>query len=125
MIKLIILVLISNSGSVFAHFCLKKLANKFPNFKQSIIDQPFSIFFDYWMLIGCIGFFFSLLISILIYTENEMIKITPISFSYQIILVTLIAYFFLNERLTIINGIGILLIFSGTYLLLLKEGMYS
>ena len=117
----LILILTCVAIGVFGQLFMKRGVNSIGNIdlKQLFSPRIFSIVFQKYVFVGIILYIMASIIWLAVLSKTEL------SFAYPLIgigyiFTSVLAWFFFGEKLTLIRFLGILLICSGVYLIVLK-----
>ena len=107
-IKSIILLLIAASFSTIGNFLIKK-ASESPSLIKSIFEIKF--------VFGVFFYGLNLLVFLFVLKSENVSKAYPILATLSFILLTLLSYLYLDEKFSLINILGLIIIILGIYFL--------
>ena len=121
--KMSVLILVSLCVimGVIAQLAMKKGMNMVGvvGLKDIFSEKVFSIVFQRYVLVGIVLYFLAAMIWLVILSQAELSFVYPlISIGY--IITAILSWFLFKENLTLFRVVGILLICSGVYLIVLK-----
>jgi len=119
--NVLFLVLICVSMGVVGQLSMKKGMNIIGNIvvKDVLSSRIFEILLQKYVFIGMIFYVLASLLWLVILSQEELSFVYPlISIGY--IITAILSKLFFNESLTLFRFLGILLIFGGVYLIVLK-----
>ena len=119
--SVIFLVLICVGMGVIGQLTMKKGMNTIGNIgvKDIMSSRIFEILFQKYVFVGMVFYVFASLLWLVILSQEELSFVYPlISIGY--IVTTILGKFLFNENVTFFRFLGVLLIFGGVYLIVLK-----
>ena len=119
--SVLILVSLCVIMGVIAQLAMKKGMNMVGvvGLKDIFSEKVFSIVFQRYVLVGIVLYFLAAMIWLVILSQAELSFVYPlISIGY--IITAILSWFLFKENLTLFRVVGILLICSGVYLIVLK-----
>lgn len=119
MVKIYAALIFSNIFTVLAQLCLKKVAISASTSRSSFSFLS-TVLSSNWLWPAILFFGLSFLLSIIVLSKLELLRVFPISYGLGYALISVTAYFAFGEKLSITNFAGVGLVFIGIYFLLIK-----